>query len=65
MGRGNSHKQPARDKNKAKLPQTPKYEIVHDNQEAELAQELTSQYELTSPPGFEPTEVVRKDEGNK
>ncbi|MGG1574807.1 YfhD family protein [Fictibacillus sp. NRS-1165] len=62
MGRGNSHKQPARDKNKATLPQVPKNEIVHDSKEVELAIELTSHYELKSRPGFDPTEAVRKDD---
>ncbi|RBW68007.1 YfhD family protein [Bacillus taeanensis] len=59
MGRAQNQK--ARDKNKAKLPQVPRSQIVKDDEELEIAKELDAQYELERKPGFPPTGVRRKD----
>jgi hypothetical protein len=58
---GRAHGQKTRDKNKAKLPQVPRSQIVKDDEEIEIAKELDAQYELERKPGFPPTGVKRKD----
>ncbi|WP_257347922.1 YfhD family protein [Pseudalkalibacillus decolorationis] len=62
MGRGHKHSHPANDKNSKTLPQTPKKDIVQNNDEIELAKELTAHYNLKAKPGFPPTEVERNDD---
>lgn len=43
---GRAHNQKARDKNKQKLPQTPKREIASDGKDIEFSQELADQNDL-------------------
>lgn len=49
-----------KDKNSKKLPQTPRNQIAHSDDDLELAKELSDRYELKAKPGFPPTEVERK-----
>lgn len=58
---GRARKQKTRDKNKNKLPQTPRREIATDDSDLEFAKELDEVYDLNAYQGFEPTEVNRID----
>ncbi|WP_184664180.1 YfhD family protein [Texcoconibacillus texcoconensis] len=57
---GRARKQKTRDRNKQDLPQTPRKDIVTDDQDLELAKELDKQYDLKSKPGFSPTEAMKE-----
>jgi hypothetical protein len=58
---GKADNQKTRDKNKAKLPQTPGKDIVQGAREdTEFANELNDRYELERKPGFAATGVKRK-----
>ncbi|MGO4889092.1 YfhD family protein [Anaerobacillus sp. MEB173] len=59
MSRARTRK--ARDKNEAKLPQTPKKDIATANDDIEIAQEVSEQYDLEVKPGFQPTAAKRKN----
>jgi hypothetical protein len=61
---GHTHRQrQTRDKNKAKLPQVPRNNIVQtdDQEQYEIAKELDQKYNLEVKPGFGPTGVQRKN----
>ena len=57
---GRARKQKTRDKNKNKLPQTPRRDTATNDDDLEFAKELDEVYELKAKPGFVPTEVDRK-----
>lgn len=62
---GRQHKSRVnRDKNTSTLPQTPKQlkRPYDSGEELEFARELNEVYELKAQPGYDPTEVIRKDE---
>ncbi|MDG5788416.1 YfhD family protein [Evansella sp. AB-P1] len=57
-----ARKQKARDKNKSKLPQTPRKDIATDDSDLEVAKEVDELYELKARQGYSPTKVIRKEE---
>ncbi len=63
MGRGQKTRV-NRDQNASTLPQTPKQlkRPYDSGEELELARELNEVYDLKAQPGYDPTDVDRKDE---
>ncbi|WP_179295639.1 YfhD family protein [Bacillus sp. FJAT-45350] len=55
-----ARKQKARDKNKARLPQTPDKDKLTSNDDLELAKEVADEYQYEQKPGFPVTGVDKK-----